>query len=352
MPSSVFRLTSAAALVAITGDSPEALLDAGHFKRARAAAEERLRVQPGDARATYVLSRVKLAYGDFDGAAALAEKALALDGRYADAHYALAGAYGRKAQQAGLFSRLSLARRFRKEADATLALDPRHVAAREGLIEFHLQAPGIAGGDKAKARALAEELLRIDPARGYLAKARIARSDKQPAQAEDLYLKAVAASGASYEAQVALAAFYADASQKKYEQAEQHAREAARLDPGRAAAHSLLASLAVLRGRTDGLDALLAEAAASVPDNRNPCYQAGRLLLERGQDLPRAERYFRAYLGQEPEGNAPTLAHAHWRLGTVVARQGRRDEARAELQTALRLKPDLEEAKKELAALR
>ncbi|HEY3122121.1 MAG TPA: hypothetical protein VGL15_15965 [Vicinamibacteria bacterium] len=62
--------------------------------------------------------------------------------------------------------------------------------------------------------------------------------------------------------------------------------------------------------------------------------------------------YFRRYLGQEPEGNAPTLAHAHWRPGTAVAGQGRRDEARSELQTALRLKPDLDEAKKELAALR
>ncbi|HEV8254429.1 MAG TPA: tetratricopeptide repeat protein [Vicinamibacteria bacterium] len=351
MPISAIAVITAAAVAGAALSSPEALLEAGHFKRVQKLAEERLKTRP-DARTYYYLSRVRLAYGDFDGAMALAEKAVALDGRSADAHYALAAASGRKAQQAGLFSRFGLARRFRKEAEAAIALDPGHLAARDGLIEFHLQAPGIVGGDKARARSLADEILRIDPCRGYLAKARIARSDKQAAEAEALLNKAVQADPASYEAHTTLAAFEAADAQKKYDLAERHAREAARLEPDRATAFGLLAALAVLRGRADTLDALLAEAEAHVPDSLSPYYQAGRVLLERGQDPARAERCFRKYLTQEPEGNTPTAAHAHWRLAQALERQGRTAEARSELQAAVRLKPDLEPAKKDLARLR
>jgi tetratricopeptide (TPR) repeat protein len=352
MPSEALAAVLALALAAAEGPSPEALLEAGHFKRVQKLADERLRSRPNDTRTYYYLSRVKLAYGDYDAAAALAEKAVALDGRSADAHYALAAASGRKAQQAGLLSRFGLARRFRKEAETAVALDPGHLAARDGLIEFHLQAPGIVGGDRPRARSLADEILRLDPCRGYLAKAVIARADKQPVEAERLLKKAVEADPARYDAHTALAAFYAADAQKRYEEAEPHAREAALLEPDRATAYGLLAALAVLRGRLDTLDPLLAEAGAHVPDNLTAYYQAGRVLLDRGQDLPRAERYFRKYLTQDPEGNAPTAAHAHWRLGRVLEREGRTAEARSELQTAVRLKPDLEDAKRDLGRLR
>jgi tetratricopeptide (TPR) repeat protein len=351
MPISAIAALTAAVLAA-ADSSPEALLEAGHFKRVRKLAEELLKARPSDARTYYYLSRVRLAYGDHDGAAAMAERAVSLDGRSADAHYALAAANGRKAQQAGLFSRFGLARRFRKEAETAVALDPRHLAARDGLIEFHLQAPGIVGGDRSRAVALAEEILRIDPCRGYLAKARIARADKQLGEAEALLNKAVQADPASYEAHVTVAAFYSTDALKKYDLAEQHARDAARLEPDRATAYGLLAALAVLQGRPQTLDGLLADAEAHVPDNLGPYYQAGRVLLDRRQDAPRAERYFRKYLTQEPEGDAPTAAHAHWRLAQALERQGRTAEARAELQTAVRLKPDLEAAKKDLARLR
>jgi tetratricopeptide (TPR) repeat protein len=71
-----------------------------------------------------------------------------------------------------------------------------------------------------------------------------------------------------------------------------------------------------------------------------------------GKDLARAERCFRYYLTRDPEGNAPSHAQAHWRLGLVLEEQGRGKEAIAALETALRLRPDLEDAKKDLARLR
>jgi len=43
---------------------------------------------------------------------------------------------------------------------------------------------------------------------------------------------------------------------------------------------------------------------------------------------------------QEPEGNTPPLAVAHWRLGLALEKQGKKQE----LQIAVQMKPDLKEA--------
>jgi tetratricopeptide (TPR) repeat protein len=54
---------------------------------------------------------------------------------------------------------------------------------------------------------------------------------------------------------------------------------------------------------------------------------------------------------QEPEGNTPHLAAAHWRLALVLEKEGRKADAIAELQTAVKLKPDFEDARKDLKRL-
>jgi tetratricopeptide (TPR) repeat protein len=331
---------------------PRSLIDGGHWKRLRAAAEERLRASPRDAAAVYWLGRVSIAYGDSDGALALAERAVALEPQNSSYRYLLAASYGRKAQAAGIFSKVGLAGRFKKEAEAALALDPKSVEARDGLIQFHLQAPGLVGGDKAKARALAEEMARIDPVQGLLAQARIAQSEKRSADGEALLLRAVQADATSYEARLAAAAYYASDARKKYDLADEHARQALKLEPGRAGAYSLLAGLAARRERWAELDGLLSDAEKNAPDNLNPYYQAARILVAEGKDFARAERYLRKYLTQEPEGGMPSHAHAYWRLGLALEKQGRRPEAKSALETALRLKPDLEEAKRDLRRLK
>jgi Flp pilus assembly protein TadD len=45
----------------------------------------------------------------------------------------------------------------------------------------------------------------------------------------------------------------------------------------------------------------------------------------------------RTYLSVEPEGNEPTLAEAHWKLGLVLEKLGRAHEAAAEWREAVRL---------------
>jgi tetratricopeptide (TPR) repeat protein len=350
----VVVLFGVASLLATLRDpSLEALIAAGHWKRVRAQVMPRAQANPNDADLAYLLSRVKQAFGDLDGAMQLAEKAIALDGRKPEYHSTLAQVCAQKAQTAGIFKALGLAHRFQKEAQAVLDLDPRSMDAREGLVDFYLEAPGIAGGDKKKARVRADELVQIDAVKGYLAQANIAQHEKDTTRQEAALLRAVKANPKNYEPQEALAAFYVSEQMKKYELAEKQARETMiKLDPGRSAGYEILAQVYAKQGRAADHDALLAEAEKNVPDDFGAYYQAGRALLLDGKDLQRAEKYFRKYLSQEPEGFQPRWGAAHWRLGLVLEKQGRKAEAVAELQAAVQLDPQLEEAKKDLKRMK
>jgi tetratricopeptide (TPR) repeat protein len=294
----------------------------------------------------------KFEYRDYDGAEPYAEKAVALDGKNADYHFMLGAIAGRKAETTGNpFSRWGLARKVKREFDTAASLDPRHVRARLALIDFHLEAPGLVGGDKKKAHEYAEEILRIDAARGWLAKARIARKEKQDGQLESFYVKAVEADPQNYAARMALAGYYAAGSSPKLELVEKHAREAVGIDAGRAGAYGQLAALYAHQQRWKELDAILTQAEKSVADNLSPYFFAARNLALKGVELGRAERYLRKYLGQAPEPDAPSHAQAHWRLGNVVEKLGRGEEACREYREAVRLDGKLEEARKDLKRL-
>jgi hypothetical protein len=88
------------------------------------------------------------------------------------------------------------------------------------------------------------------------------------------------------------------------------------------------------------LDSLLAEAGKEVPDDLAPQFHAAQRLLDAHRDPARAEGYLRTYLAQEPEGNEPRLAEAHWRLGQALRSEGRDSPAIEEWRESLRLDPE------------
>lgn len=101
-----------------------ALIDGGHWKQARAALEPRMKANPSDAEAASLLSRVRSAYGDLDGALALAESAVKVEPKNAEYRWQLAAIVGSLAQKAGVLKQIGLGRRFRQEAEQAIALDP------------------------------------------------------------------------------------------------------------------------------------------------------------------------------------------------------------------------------------
>lgn len=336
--------------------STATLIEQGHYKRAKPIIAERLKTNPNDAQTWYEMSKVSAAFQRWDEAIQQSEKAVALNHKNAEFQAALADAVVSKlgSSQAGMFAKLSLARRFRKEAELALQLDPNNLDANSDLLEFHLEAPGIVGGDKQKAIEIADRMVHANPVRGYLLKLEIATHEKKPAsELEGLVQQAINADPKLYYARTQAAYFYISQGGPALAHAEEQARQAIHLDPTRVPGYTALATVYAQQGKWKELDATLADAQREVSDNLTPHYQAAKAILlnPQNQDLPRAEKYLRTYLSQPPEGNEPTPAAAHWRLGQVLERQGHKDQAKQELQQAVTLEPDFEPAKKDLKRL-
>jgi tetratricopeptide (TPR) repeat protein len=334
-----------------TDGSPQLLVEQGHFKRARAAVDAALTINPADAESLYLSARVRLAFGDAEEALVLAEKAGAANPRSAACQFLIARTCGEVARRAGGFRQIALGRRVKAEAERAIAIDPRQIDARNLLIVFHANAPGLIGGDRNKAQQMVDAIAHLDATQGLLARARLAEQLRDPAQAEASYLEAVRANPDSFEGHAGLARIYASDDHRNPALAEQHALELVRLQPARISGYSLLATHYAAEQRMTDLDDILSRASRAIPDDLGPWFQAGRALTAEGAHLDVAEQYLRQYLAQDTEAGEPTLAEAHWRLGLILEARGRRSEALQALQTAVRLQPDLQGATTDLKRL-
>jgi tetratricopeptide (TPR) repeat protein len=337
--------------------SVDSLIAANHFKRAQAQLEATLKQSPNDPQANYQMSKASVAFGRIEDAIRQAEKALAANNSRPDYHAQLVEALGAKlnSESTGFLSRLSVARRFQNEAEATLKMDPRNVDVNTDLMQFYLEAPGMAGGDKAKAAALADKLLQLDPAHGFLLKAQFAEHEHQTSQAEEFYKHAAESAPNDYEIVATAANFFLNLeNQRGLPQSQEFARRALKLDPDRIDAYNVLTVLYVKEKHWPDLEVLLADSEHHIPDNLAPQYQAGKFILVTAatDQFPIAEKSLRNYLTQPPEAGSPPLAAAHWRLGQILEKEGHRYEARKEIQTAVQLEPALKDAQQDLKRLR
>src|SRR5579871_1835185 len=186
----------------------DALIANGHFKRAREIAEATYKAHPDDSRANYVLARIQHEFASLDEAAKLAEAAVRLDPKSSAAHRELGEIYADQAEHVSFLKQLGFARKIRAEFDAALAIAPNDPDNMFDQVQYFVEAPGVVGGDKNKAAQVADDLVKVDPARGYLALAFIARQEKQDDKLGGLYQKAVESNPRNYEARITLANYY------------------------------------------------------------------------------------------------------------------------------------------------
>jgi tetratricopeptide (TPR) repeat protein len=150
---------------------------------ARKAFETLAATNPDNANIQFYLGRLALQRGEHDQAAKHLEKAVALvpgDSRF---HHRLGDAYGLMAQKAGFISKMSLAGKCRTAYEKAVELDPKSVDAHFALLGFYQQAPGIAGGGMDKAHAQALEIKKLDAGRGRQAIAGLYIIEKKYAEA-------------------------------------------------------------------------------------------------------------------------------------------------------------------------
>jgi tetratricopeptide (TPR) repeat protein len=240
---------------------------------------------------------------DADRAAALFEKAVAADPRKADYHYWLGSAYGRQAQKANKLKQALLAKKTREQFEEAVKLDPKHEDARFGLIEFYLLAPGFMGGGEDKAYAQANELRRIDPLSGHRAWSRIYSFQKKPDLARKEMLDAV------------------------------------REQPQSAKAHYFLGITYLSEKNYTAAAGMFEKAHAIDPNHTATWFRLGQTAAFANANLPRGEELLRKYLTTRPGDEDPPLARAHYWLGMVLEKQGRKPEARQQFQASLRLTP-------------
>ena len=104
--------------------------------------------------------------GSMDSALTLLKRAVDVEPNRAEAHFWLAEVAGTEAAHRWVMGAFFLAKRSKREFERAVRLDPANPLYLEGLGRFLVRAPGIVGGDRDSARALATNLLRIDRMRG------------------------------------------------------------------------------------------------------------------------------------------------------------------------------------------
>ena len=257
--------------------------------------------------------RAAIGRGDSDAAIEILEKAVAQSPKSAEAHFTLGSAYGAKVQAGGMLAAAKYASSIKEEFEKAVALDPKYVEARFGLVQVYAGAPGIMGGSYEKALEQAKEIKAIDPIFGHRAYAFIYSQQKK-----------------------------LDLAQKEYV-------DAIREEPNSPKAHSYFGQYLANVEKDYTAASLEFETALKVDPHYMPAfYHLGRTASLANTNLARGEEGLKKYVAYTPKENEPTLASAHYYLGAIYEKEGRRAEAKQAYQAALKLNPSLKQASEAL----
>lgn len=269
--------------------------------------------------ATTALSREVVALmqaQNFDAALEKAQAQVDSNQNSAEAYYWLGAANGRLAQTSSIFSKLGYAKAVRSAFQRAAELDPKQIEARMGLIQFHLQAPGLAGGDEDLVPALVQQISAIDVGAGFRAQAIVKQIGDDPAGALALYRKALAYNPADVDALSTIVGLLS--TEKKIAEAE----------------------------------TLVMAALAKEPSNLKIQYQKAKCAALGGTDPAGGLTIVDAILAAKPAIEGLSIAGAHWRRGQILARLGRKAEAIQALERSQALDNSIKEVKTELALMR
>ena len=297
-------------LPAYAATPPKELLAAGRVDEAIDSIEQQTHHSPADAESQNLLCRAYYMIEEWDRGITACEKALSLDPQNSRYHLWLGRIYGEKASHAGVLSAAGLAKKVRQSFERAVELDPKNWEARSDLAEFYIEAPGMVGGGKDKARAQADALIPVNPAIAYWILARIDQKEKDAVNAERDYRVAIEVGHGTAQAWLHLAQFLARAN---------------RLD-------EMVEALRTMDSRPlDRADALM---------------DGASLLLRTGRDIPLAVRLLRRYLSA-PAEEGPAFK-AHDLLGHLLEKQGDRPAAAEEYRAALALSHTYTRAREDL----
>lgn len=278
--------------------------DASDYPKAVQVLQEAAAKDPKNGETQLLLAKSYLELQQHEAAVRSAEKAVEIDPQNSAYHEWLGRAYGEKADHAGWFSAISLAKKARKEFQTAVELDTGNFAARQALIEFDCSAPGIVGGGEEKARPHIKELTEMDAAEGHYAAGNCRRQKKDFAAADEEFTKSL----------------------------ENHPKSAWLIYD--------IGDYAMKRGQPERLIAVADAGERVAPnDTRGKFYRAVGMVLS-NRNPEQAEQLLREYAASTPKRNGyPSPASAHVWLGRLFENQDKMSEARKEFENALQLDP-------------
>jgi len=262
-----------------------------------------------------LLSRAYYAIEQWDSAVKNGERAVGLSPDNALYHLWLGREYGEKAAAANPLSAASLARKAKNEFELAVKLDPANVQAHADLAEYYTDAPSIMGGGADKARDQATQVAQYDQAVSHWILAIIAEKDK------------------------------------RYPDAESELRQAIKVAKNPAQYWMNLASFYRRRSRFDDMQNAIAQAIAQPNRSAEVYYNAASELFQSGKDLPSAVQYLKKYLDSGAMVEDVPAFRAHYLLGQVYEKMGKKPDAVGEYKASLGLASGFAPASKALGRI-
>jgi tetratricopeptide (TPR) repeat protein len=349
-----------ATLPALGADyAPRPDLDAGRYLKALGDAEAVLRAEPGNALAWAAKSQALTALVRLPEAGEAAQKAMMLKPGLADALLARGLVRGGVAVQQRNLSSLRQIADAMDDLKAATQADPTLVTAWMTLGLAYEQVPGILGGSTRKALDCAQSLRKVDAPRGDLLQGTVLTMEGKWPQALPCFHRALAEAPGDPEVIYGyLDALGTRETRKVLGDAEQkrlQAQEAMRLLPAarnRARPLTAICDALLDADRADDAWRLAEQALASTDSPSMLRLQLGKIAARSGRHLEAGLAMLDQVLREPLEGGTGGYGSAHWRRGQILKALGRKDEALAAAQAALRLDPKDAKAKRLLEELR
>jgi tetratricopeptide (TPR) repeat protein len=202
----------------------------------------------------------------------------------------------------------------REALERFLELAPASMEALQGMTQYYLAAPSIVGGGREKVDALIERV-NDQPGRADYLRAQLAAQEQDLARTESLL------------------------------------RAAMQADPEEVVYLLDLGLLLTEQERFDDARAAYRQLLTSKPEHALAHYQLGRLAALSGAELESGLAHLDRFIALAERPQGLTEAAARWRRAQILDQLDRRPEAVADLQLALKLDSDFEQARLELKRL-
>lgn len=292
------------------------LYQKGGFNEAVSLLQQLRSISPNDADVRLWLGKSYLKVRDWDGAVQEMEKTIQLQPSNAQSHLWLGRACGARAAHSFFVKAVGWAHRVVKEFETASRLSPENLDVRFDLLDFYLDAPSYVGGGKDKADAEAKAIAKLDPRKGYSARAAILIKEKKWDLAKKELIQATIEYPSDAIAYKDVADFLLD--RQDFEGAIQYAKKALELDNGSKWSRLIMAAATIqLRTNLDySTKALMNLASGSLADED------------------------------------PAFEEVYYWLGESFLAKGEKTKAREAFASALAFNPDYGKAKEQISKLR